>query len=464
MQEEKTSDVIILGGGISGLSLGYFLKNLGISSIIIEKNSEVGGVISTKNHEDISLDTGPQSFLYEPEIITLIKQLNLEDKLIFPGYISKKRFLANPNSKNKILPFPSSPFSILSSKIFKFKDIVSVILEILKKHTPTSNSNISVYEILCDRFGKSLTNKVLAAPFVGIWATSIEKLNAKTATPELYKAYISGKSIIKSLINLSKKKKHLNSKIICSLQGGLKTLIKKLESNLTKQIQASKNLISCKLIDNTWHLKTDTGIYTTKHIVLSTPSDEIIKFLKLNDSHEDNQEILTRLINVLEKIEYSPIGILHVAVPKNEYPESLMGFGFLTSPFETQGLLGAIFTSLIFPNSNKEDVILTCFCGGSIKPEFSNVTKTEVELEIVAQLRDLLGIKNCKVIQKTYWERAIPIYDNNQNFFENLQQEFEDCYNNIHIHSNITKGVSIPSRVKQSMILAANLKRALKIV
>ena len=40
-------NTVIIGGGISGLSTGHFLKKKGIDFVIIESNKKTGGVINS---------------------------------------------------------------------------------------------------------------------------------------------------------------------------------------------------------------------------------------------------------------------------------------------------------------------------------------------------------------------------------------------------------------------------------
>ena len=44
-----TNDVTIIGGGAIGLSIGYYLKQKNIETLIIEKNNHFGGESSLRN-------------------------------------------------------------------------------------------------------------------------------------------------------------------------------------------------------------------------------------------------------------------------------------------------------------------------------------------------------------------------------------------------------------------------------
>ena len=49
-------DIIIIGGGISGICCGITLKKLGYNTLILEKNYTAGGLCATYNKNDSQLD------------------------------------------------------------------------------------------------------------------------------------------------------------------------------------------------------------------------------------------------------------------------------------------------------------------------------------------------------------------------------------------------------------------------
>ena len=55
--------VVIVGGGISGLSAAYYLAKAGVSSTLIEKRPRLGGVIQTERIDGCLVEGGPDSFL-----------------------------------------------------------------------------------------------------------------------------------------------------------------------------------------------------------------------------------------------------------------------------------------------------------------------------------------------------------------------------------------------------------------
>ena len=114
--------VVIVGGGISGLSAAYDLARAGADCTILERQPRLGGVIQTRRWENCLVDCGPDSFISQkPEALALIKELGLESEVIGSNdhqrttYILKRgRLVALPEGvmmivPSKLLPLATSP-------------------------------------------------------------------------------------------------------------------------------------------------------------------------------------------------------------------------------------------------------------------------------------------------------------------------------------------------------------------
>src|SRR5436190_19868067 len=75
--------VVIVGGGISGLSTAWYLGKAGIRATIIEQQNRLGGVIRTDYIDGCVAEGGPDSFLTAKTAASeLAKELGLGDDLI----------------------------------------------------------------------------------------------------------------------------------------------------------------------------------------------------------------------------------------------------------------------------------------------------------------------------------------------------------------------------------------------
>ncbi len=70
MMKEMENRYLILGGGISGLTLGWKLASAGAAAEILEASCRPGGLAGTLREDGYSLDFGPHSFFSEDEEIS----------------------------------------------------------------------------------------------------------------------------------------------------------------------------------------------------------------------------------------------------------------------------------------------------------------------------------------------------------------------------------------------------------
>ena len=70
--------ILIIGGGLSGLYLGYQLKKIGFSIKILEANTRIGGRIFTKKVQDTKIELGATwLWRYNKELLKLCNELDI---------------------------------------------------------------------------------------------------------------------------------------------------------------------------------------------------------------------------------------------------------------------------------------------------------------------------------------------------------------------------------------------------
>lgn len=75
--------VVVIGGGISGLSAALALQERNVEVTLLEASARFGGPIHTVRTADLILDTGPDSFLSsKPGGVQLAERLGIADRLI----------------------------------------------------------------------------------------------------------------------------------------------------------------------------------------------------------------------------------------------------------------------------------------------------------------------------------------------------------------------------------------------
>ena len=171
----------IIGGGISGLTVAFLLKNKGFEVALLEKSERSGGNVQTIEVDGFKIEYAPNSLLKSPRLIDLIRELKLENKVLAANATNKKRYVLQ-NGKLKSLPMTIAKMA--TDDFFSLK----ARLRLLKEPFVRSKSpeNESVAEFFERRFGREIVERA-ADPFIaGIYAGNPENLSVKAAFPRLY--------------------------------------------------------------------------------------------------------------------------------------------------------------------------------------------------------------------------------------------------------------------------------------
>jgi len=96
------TDVLIIGGGIAGLTAAIYLQEQGINAQILEASDRVGGRVKTDTIEGFRLDHGFQVFLTAyPDAKKLLDYEALDLKTFLPGAT-----ILMPNGKTRLVGDP----------------------------------------------------------------------------------------------------------------------------------------------------------------------------------------------------------------------------------------------------------------------------------------------------------------------------------------------------------------------
>ena len=176
-------ETIILGAGISGLTLGYYLNKRKKDFLIFESSKYIGGNISTKNKKGFICENGPNTILINNKSVqNLISDLKIKNDIIYPNNNNNKRFLLK---KGKLIKIPQSFTQFIMSNILSLSAKVRIVFEIFIKK---SCNSLSVYDFFRRRFGKEF-HDILIEPFLtGVYAGNTRKMSIKYVLKKIWEA------------------------------------------------------------------------------------------------------------------------------------------------------------------------------------------------------------------------------------------------------------------------------------
>ena len=122
-----TSQITIIGGGISGLTTAWRLRKQGYSVELFEQESTVGGTMKTIHTDGWMIETGPNSALETtPLFKTLFTELDITNELVYANPAGTNRYILR---NGKLHPLPMSPGKFFQSKLWSLSGKLRLLKE-----------------------------------------------------------------------------------------------------------------------------------------------------------------------------------------------------------------------------------------------------------------------------------------------------------------------------------------------
>jgi oxygen-dependent protoporphyrinogen oxidase len=122
--------IVIIGGGISGLTVAYRLEQRlpGAEVTVLEREARIGGKIGTLESAGFRVEMGPNGVLdNKPHVLDLCRELGLGDRLVAASEAARvNRFLF---LRGRLRRLPSGLGSFLASPILSLRSKLAIMLE-----------------------------------------------------------------------------------------------------------------------------------------------------------------------------------------------------------------------------------------------------------------------------------------------------------------------------------------------
>lgn len=374
IHENPLLDCLIIGGGLSGLSLAYALNQQGQRVHLIESNNRLGGVIESIEQQGFLTESGPNTFPSSAEaLVTLCHDLSLNP--LPTSKAAKNRYLF---LEGQMVPVKADPISFATSGILSANAMFKLMTEPLLKTIPNEEmDDLTVAAYFRKKLSQEWVDKLITPALSGIYAGDPEKMGFAATMPLLKDWEEDMKSLVLGAVKKAFTPKASASAKrpyqLFSLPGGLQTLIKALEQALpSESVSLNTQVESLALEDHTWTIKLNDAskIMRARQVVLACPAYVSADLLR---------PLLPDTSDLLNQIPYAPLTVLHLGFDKEQFQSPVNGFGCLvprkyTGP-NPVGLLGCIFTSSLFPDRAPEHQhLFSCFIGGDLQPEDTALT------------------------------------------------------------------------------------------
>ncbi len=384
--------IVILGAGISGLSVAWFLKKKYKDSIdlsILEKSGRAGGPIRTVQEGEFLFEAGPRGFRPSGKgsaNLELVQELGIENALVPSNPEAKIRYIW---LEGQLRTF--SPGFLLRQGL----------LGAICRDLVTSRGNLedeTVAEFVRRRFGEKIAAHVMDPLCKGIFGGDSQELSMRSCFPSIWELEKQKRSVLLGMFG-KKREKFPHTPPLYSFNEGMETLPKMLAEKLDCPIHFSREIKSLSEVE--------------ADVIISTlPACALASLVNLPDPVSRYATLTT--VN---------FGWHEPLLPKK-------GFGFLIPSIENSDILGMTWDSEIFPHH-----------GGTKICVMLQGDKNASE-KALNSLKRYLGItKDPDASHIHCWKEAIPQYTLNHAL--RIQTFRQQLPSNVYALGNSFEGVGI---------------------
>jgi oxygen-dependent protoporphyrinogen oxidase len=408
--------ITIVGGGLSGLATALALRDLakerGVSVPrlrVLEAGDTPGGKIRTVVQDGFVCEWGPNGWLdREPATKALCTRLGLDERLQPAADAFKNRYLYR---RGKLHGVSMNPLRFLASPLLPVSAKLRLGLEPLIGRRKEQGDE-SVANFARRRIGDGAFRILVDSMQSGIYAGDPEQMSVKSCFPRIVEIERRYGSLIRGMVSLMIERRSATPQggaptgHLTSVQGGLQQLIDSMADELGDDVQTGVRVarVERRSMAPGYVLHAEDGRrYVSDVLIMACPAYTAAKLLGPIDA---------QLAELCDGIDYAPLMVVCLGYAKAQVKHPLDGFGFLAPREQGLRLLGALFSSSIFPGRAPDgQVLLRGMIGGARDRTITDLADDDVARIVRDELTPLLGISGDPALTHVFrHERAIPQY------------------------------------------------------
>lgn len=449
----KQHDIVVIGAGLTGLSVAYHLKQMGCDVVVLEKENRIGGQIRTYTEDGFIFESGPNTGVVSfPEVTELFQSLGDACQLEIARESSKRRLIWKGDRFHAL---PSGPISGLTTPLFRLSDKFRILGEPWRKQG--TDPDESVGALAQRRLGQSFYEYAVD-PFVsGVYAGDPMKLTTRYALPKLYNLEADYGSFIRGSIAKARQPKTERDKLVTkkvfSAVGGLQRMVEAMSQGLTITTGAGNVTVEPQK-DSLWCVSYEDGKQIQCRQVVTTVGAYALPQLLPFIEKEQMQKLCS--------LFYAPIIQVAVGV-RDTGGMDCPAFGGLVPSKERQRVLGILFPSSCFGGRAPEGgALYSYFIGGARHTDYMQKSDDEIREIVLDAFHHMLKYPSGKqpdLIRIFRHKHAIPQYwsDSGERF--KTITELQQAYPGLTLAGNMRDGIGMGHRIHQGAEVALIVKQ-----
>jgi protoporphyrinogen/coproporphyrinogen III oxidase len=460
------TDVIIIGEGITGLCVAYWLKKRGIKVIVLAKDNEVGGTMKSVQDHGFLYETGANTALETtPLFKELVSDLKLESEFVYAHPEGKNRYILRDGILHSM---PLGPGSFLSTKLFSPAAKFRVMKE---PFIGRATKEESIAEFVERRLGRDFLDYAIDPFVAGVFAGKPEQLSVRSAFPKLYALEEKYGGLVKGMIRGAGERKRRAEKAkdraeTFSFMNGMQVLPRALATALGKSITLDAKVTAIRNLttaQNEPSNEPNARRYLVEYLhndqEAEMEADSVVFAIPAYDASPLIKSLSVDTAHVLSSIYYPPIVSIFLGVKRENIEHRLDGFGFLIPSKERRKILGCLWNSSLFTHRAPAGMVaLNAFLGGARQPELTTLSDERIIQITLDELKTTMQLSGNPVyLHLTRWQKSIPQYEIGYQHKIDALAQFEESLPGIVLAGNYRGGISVGDCVINAHEIAKTL-------
>lgn len=366
--------IVIVGGGISGLSLAHALVRDrpagGVDVLVLERSFRAGGVIRSERVDGYVCEWGPNGFLDgATETLALVDEVGLRDRLVPSSDRARRRFIYRGG---RLRQLPTGPGAFLTGDLLSPGGRLRMLMEPFVRGG--SREDESVHSFVSRRFGGEAASVMADAMTTGIFGGGSRELSIRACLPQVWQLEADHGGIVRGLIGRRRARARLPDGgkppagggsafgRLTSFRDGIEELPAALARSLGGRLRLGTGVERIERTGAGWTVRTEDGAaHPADRLVLATGADVAARLVDRLD---------TALASHLREIVSAPIAVACLGYDASARGAAFDGFGFLVPQGEGPRILGAVWDSSVYPGRAPEGrSLVRVLIGGGRDPE-----------------------------------------------------------------------------------------------
>lgn len=390
-------DVVVVGGGISGLTAARALCRQGFTVRLLERAAACGGVIRTDRVGEFVIDAGPDTLLtHKPAALALVRELGLADHLVTPlprrtTYVVRRSTLRTL-PETSAMGLPVNWQTLVTANAFSWPGKVRMAAEALLPPRPAEGDE-SISSFVRRRFGDEAVRYVAEPLLAGLHRGDADVLSLRALFPVLADAERRHGSVARAWRAMPAGTGGSGS---MSLRGGLAALPAAMTADLPQGVAATGVGVTAieRSADGFRVHARDYPSVTARTLVLATPAHVTTILTAVLDEE---------LATLCGGIRYVPAVNVALSYERDSVRNPLHGWGCVVPAAEGRRVRSVSWVSSKWPDRAPDgSVLIRASLGCRGRGAFESVPDDKLAAWAHEDLADLLQIRDAPGLTRVY--------------------------------------------------------------